>query len=409
MDQIVERFLKYISFDTKSDEESEACPSTEGQRTLGKELVKELKAMGLDNVRIDPHSYVYASLPQNAEDFPSIGLIAHMDTSPDLAGRCLHPKCFLYQGGDIPLNEEFTSRVSDFPFLKELIGQTLITTDGTTLLGADDKAGIAIIMTAVDFFIRHPEIPHGNVQIAFTPDEEIGRGSDLFDVKNFGADFAFTVDGGPIGGLEYETFNAASAKIKIQGKNVHPGSAKKIMINALEVAMDLHSLLPVQEKPQFTSGREGFFHLMTMEGSVEEAVLTYIIRDHDRENFEKRKKIMEDAVNDMNGKYGQRIFLEMKDSYYNMAEEIQKHPQILDLAKTAMKKAGVKPVIEPVRGGTDGSGLTFKGLPTPNLFTGGYNYHGRYELLSVDQMKKAKDVVIKIIEEAKGVHLGQDA
>ena len=409
MDKIVERFSKYISFDTKSDEKSDSCPSTEGQRILGEELVCELKELGLENAHIDKHSYVYATLPQNAEGFPSIGLIAHMDTSPDLEGKCQHPQIFVYQGGDIPLNEEFTSRVSDFPFLKELIGQTLITTDGTTLLGSDDKAGIAIIMTAVDDLIHHPEILHGPVQIAFTPDEEIGRGSDLFDVENFGADFAFTVDGGPIGGLEYETFNAASAKVRVQGKNVHPGSAKNIMVNALEVAMALHSLLPAQERPQFTSGREGFFHLISMEGSVEQADLTYIIRDHDRENFEKRKKMMEDAVDFMNRTYGQRIHLEMNDSYYNMAEEIQKFPQILDLVKKAMKKAGIKPVIEPVRGGTDGSGLTFKGLPTPNLFTGGYNYHGRYELVSVDQMKKAKELVVKIIEEAKGVHLDPDA
>ena len=409
MDKIVERFFKYISFDTKSSEESNSCPSTEGQRILGEELVRELKDLGLENAHIDKHSYVYATLPQNAEGFPSIGLIAHMDTSPDLEGKCQHPQIFVYQGGDIPLNKEFTSRVSDFPFLKELIGQTLITTDGTTLLGADDKAGIAIIMTAVDDLIHHPEISHGPVQIAFTPDEEIGRGSDLFDVENFGADFAFTVDGGPIGGLEYETFNAASAKVRVQGKNVHPGSAKNIMVNALEIAMALHSLLPAQERPQFTSGREGFFHLISMEGSVEQADLTYIIRDHDRENFEKRKKMMKDAVDFMNRTYGQRIHLEMKDSYYNMAEEIQKFPQILDLVKKAMKKAGIKPVIEPVRGGTDGSGLTFKGLPTPNLFTGGYNYHGRYELVSVDQMKKAKELVVKIIEEAKGVHLDPDA
>lgn len=409
MDKIVERFFKYISFDTKSSEESNSCPSTEGQRILGEELVRELKDLGLENAHIDKHSYVYASLPKNAEGFPSIGLIAHMDTSPDLEGRCLAPQCFVYQGGDILLNEEFTSRVSDFPFLKELIGQTLITTDGTTLLGADDKAGIAIIMTAVDDLIHHPEISHGPVQIAFTPDEEIGRGSDLFDVENFGADFAFTVDGGPIGGLEYETFNAASAKVRVQGKNVHPGSAKNIMVNALEVAMALHSLLPAQERPQFTSGREGFFHLMSMEGSVEQADLTYIIRDHDRTSFEKRKAFIREAVDFINKKYGQRVSLELTDSYYNMAEELLKAPEIIDLAKRAMKKTGIEPSIEPVRGGTDGSGLTFKGLPTPNLFTGGYNYHGRYELVSVDQMKKAKEVVVKIIEEAKGVHLNPDA
>lgn len=401
MEKLLERFLKYISFDTKSNEESPTCPSTEGQRLLANVLVEELKNLGLENAHVDENSYVYATLPANAEGFPSIGFISHMDTAPDLDGQCRNPQIVFYKGGDIPLNDKYTISLKDFPFLKSLEGQTLITTDGTTLLGSDDKSGIAIIMTAVDYLISQPEIPHGPVQIAFTPDEEIGRGSDRFNIEEFGADFAFTVDGGPIGGFEYETFNAASAKIKVQGKNVHPGSAKNIMVNAMEILMEIHSMLPVHEKPQYTSGREGFFHLISMEGSVEQATSSYIIRDHSRELFEQKKTLIQDIVDFLNKKYGQRIQLEIEDSYYNMAEEILKHPEIIELAKSAMKEAGVEPVIKPVRGGTDGSGLTFKGLPTPNLFTGGYNFHGRYELVSVDQMKKAVEVVVNIIKGAK--------
>ena len=399
MDKLKERFLRYIAMDTKSDEGSESCPSTPGQLALGEKLAAELRELGLEDVRQDEHGYVYATLPGNVETAPVIGFIAHMDTAPDLDGKCVNPQLIEnYEGGDIRLNEQYSLKVSEFPFLQDLIGQSLITTDGTTLLGADDKAGIAIIMTAMDYLIQHPEIPRGTIKIGFTPDEEIGRGADLFDVEAFGADFAYTVDGGPEGELEYENFNAASVKIHIQGKNVHPGSAKDIMRNALLIAMEIQSLLPVAERPEHTEGYEGFYLLDELHGTVDEAEIFYIIRDHDREKFEAKKKWLESVVTLLNQRYDNGIQLEITDSYYNMKEKIEPHIEIVELAERAMQDVGVTPKIKPVRGGTDGAKLSYMGLPTPNLFTGGYNYHGRFEFISYDTMQKAVEVLVKIAE-----------
>ena len=399
MDKLKERFLRYIAMDTKSDEGSESCPSTPGQLALGEKLAAELRELGLEDVRQDEHGYVYATLPGNVETAPIIGFIAHMDTAPDLDGKCVNPQLIEnYEGGDIRLNEQYSLKVSEFPFLQDLIGQSLITTDGTTLLGADDKAGIAIIMTAMDYLIQHPEIPRGTIKIGFTPDEEIGRGADLFDVEAFGADFAYTVDGGPEGELEYENFNAASVKIHIQGKNVHPGSAKDIMRNALLIAMEIQSLLPVAERPEHTEGYEGFYLLDELHGTVDEAEIFYIIRDHDREKFEAKKKWLESVVALLNQRYDNGIQLEITDSYYNMKEKIEPHIEIVELAERAMQDVGVTPKIKPVRGGTDGAKLSYMGLPTPNLFTGGYNYHGRFEFISYDTMQKAVEVLVKIAE-----------
>lgn len=399
MDKLKERFLRYIAMDTKSDEGSESCPSTPGQLALGEKLAAELRELGLEDVRQDEHGYVYATLPGNVETAPVIGFIAHMDTAPDLDGKCVNPQLIEnYEGGDIRLNEQYSLKVSEFPFLQDLIDQSLITTDGTTLLGADDKAGIAIIMTAMDYLIQHPEIPRGTIKIGFTPDEEIGRGADLFDVEAFGADFAYTVDGGPEGELEYENFNAASVKIHIQGKNVHPGSAKDIMRNALLIAMEIQSLLPVAERPEHTEGYEGFYLLDELHGTVDEAEIFYIIRDHDREKFEAKKKWLESVVALLNQRYDNGIQLEITDSYYNMKEKIEPHIEIVELAERAMQDVGVTPKIKPVRGGTDGAKLSYMGLPTPNLFTGGYNYHGRFEFISYDTMQKAVEVLVKIAE-----------
>lgn len=395
----LERFLKYISFDTKSDEENPSCPSTPGQLELGKELVQELIELGLQDAEQDEHGYVYATLPGNVEGVPTIGLIAHMDTAPDLDGKCIHPQIIEeYKGGDIPLNEEYSITEKEFPFLKELVGHKLITTDGTTLLGADDKAGITIIMSVLQYFAEHPEAAHGTIKVGFTPDEEIGRGADLFDVKKFGADFAYTLDGGPQGELEFENFNAASAKIHIQGKNVHPGSAKNIMVNSLRIANEIDTLLPVNEKPEYTEGYEGFFLLDSLQGTVDSTEMGYIIRDHSMEKFTAKKQLLQDIVDFLNKKYGKIITLEISDSYYNMREKIEPHMEIIDLAKRSMEEVGVVPDTSPIRGGTDGAQLSFKGLPTPNLFTGGFNYHGRFELLSVNMMDKAIETVIKILE-----------
>lgn len=398
MEKVIERFFSYIKMDTKSNEDSTTCPSTSGQLELGKKLVQELKDMGIENAHQDKDGYIYASLKGNAEGVKPMGLIAHMDTAPDLDGKCINPRILDYKGGDIKLNDEYTMTVKEFPSLKELEGQRLITTDGTTLLGADDKAGVTIIMETVKYYVEHPEIKRGDLKIAFTPDEEIGRGADLFDVEKFGADFAYTVDGGPIGELEYENFNAASARIEIKGKNVHPGSAKDIMINASLVAMELHSMLPVDQRPEYTSGYEGFFLLTDISGVVDECKLFYIIRDHSMEKFNKKKDLLEQAVAFINSKYGNIASLEMKDSYYNMREKIEPHMEIIDLAKEAFDQVGVIPNISPIRGGTDGSRLSYMGLPTPNLFTGGYNFHGRFEFLSIDQLEKAIEVVKKIVE-----------
>lgn len=394
----LKRFQKYISMDTKSNEENECCPSTPGQLELGKYLVKELSDMGL-KAEQDKHGYVYSAIPANTDKkVPAIGFIAHMDTAPDLGGKCVNPKVFMYKGGDIKLNDEYTMTVKDFPFLKELEGQEIITTDGTTLLGADDKAGITIIMGAIEYLLAHPEIKHGEIKIGFTPDEEIGRGADLFDVKNFGADFAYTVDGGPLGELEYENFNAASVKIEIQGKNVHPGSAKNMMVNSLSAARELENMLPEEQKPEYTEGYEGFIHLTSIEGSVDFTKMSYIIRDHFMESFLHKKELMKTAVDFLNKKYGNIIKMEIKDSYYNMKEKIEPHMEIIELAKKSMTDVGIEPHIVPVRGGTDGARLSFMGLPCPNLFAGGYNFHGRFELIPTKSIEKGIELVVKIAE-----------
>lgn len=398
MTKMLNRFLKYVSFETTSDEASETCPSTKRQLKLGNYLVEELSSLGID-AEIDENGYVYGKIPGRVKAKKTVGFIAHMDTAPDMTGKDVSPRIIeSYDGEDIKLNEEFTTSLKDFPFLKDLKGQTLITTDGTTLLGADDKAGIAIIISAVEELINDKDAKYGDIRIAFTPDEEIGRGADKFNVKDFGADFAFTVDGGPLGELEYETFNAASCKVKIQGKNVHPGSAKDAMVNSQLIAMEFNSMLPVNERPEYTEGYEGFSLLLNIEGSVESTSMSYIIRDHSREKFEARKKLFQDIADFLNRKYDDRIKIEIKDQYYNMREKLEDHMEIIDLAKTAFERSGVDPKIGPVRGGTDGSKLSFMGLPTPNLFTGGYNYHGRYELVSLDQMEKSKNIVKNIIK-----------
>lgn len=396
---MLERFLKYVKIHTTSDENSSTCPSTKIQLELAKELVIELEELGLDNVRQDKNGYVYARLKGNVENAKKIGFIAHMDTAPDLTGKDVKPRVIEnYDGKDIKLNEEFTTKVEDFPFLEELKGQTIITTDGTTLLGADDKAGIAIIMEAVKRISEDKNMKHGDVVVGFTPDEEIGRGADKFDVKGFGADFAYTVDGGGIAGFEYENFNAASCKVKIQGKNVHPGSAKDTMINSVLIAMELNSMLPVNQRPEYTENYEGFFHLISIDGSVEETSMSYIIRDHSREIFEEKKKLFKEIVSFLNKKYGKIVECDIEDTYYNMKEKILEHPEIIELAKKSIEDASLVPDISPIRGGSDGSKLSFMGLLTPNFFTGGYNFHGRYELVSLDYMEKAVEVLVNVIK-----------
>ena len=395
----LERFKRYIAIDTKSDENVTTCPSSKGQLTLGALLVEELHALGLTNAVQDPHGYVYASLSANIDTkVPVIGFIAHMDTSPDLDGKCINPRIFRYEGGDIRLNETYTMTVQDFPFLNKLVGEELITTDGTTLLGADDKAGITIIMGGIEYLLNHPEIKHGDIKIGFTPDEEIGSGADLFDVKKFGADFAYTIDGGEIGELEYENFNAASAKIEICGKNVHPGSAKNIMINSLRVAHKLENLLPVEQKPEYTEGYEGFFLLTGMSGTVEHTSMSYIIRDHSLAKFEQKKQLLQRAVDFLNAKYGSIVKADIKDSYYNMRQQIEPHREIIELAKRSMEELGIKPLIHPIRGGTDGARLSFMGLPCPNIFAGGFNFHGRFECIPTSSIRKGIELIVKIVE-----------
>lgn len=394
---IIERFKGYIAVDTKSDPHNESCPSTSGQLELGKTLVGELQAMGLEAFQ-DEHGYVYGTLESNVEkDVPVIGFIAHLDTAPDLDGTCTNPQVIQYKGGDIPLNDQYRLEVKEFPVLEELVGEELITTDGTTLLGADDKAGIAIIMDALQEIISST-VEHGTIKVAFTPDEEIGRGADLFDVEGFGADFAFTIDGGRVGELQYENFNAASADIVIQGKNVHPGTAKNIMVNSQEIAMELHSLLPPDQKPQYTQDYEGFYLLTHISGTVDETSLSYIIRDHSKEMFEEKKDLLREIVAFLNRKYPDSLELSMKDSYYNMREKVEPHKEIIDLAEKSMLELGIQPVIEPIRGGTDGSRLSYMGLICPNLFTGGYNFHGRFEFIPISAMKKGSALLQKIVE-----------
>lgn len=398
--ELKERFLKYVSFDTQSDESSESFPSTDKQLVLLKHLVEEMKSIGLTEVEMDKHGYVMGTIPasKGCENAPVIGFISHVDTAPDMSGKDVKPQIIdNYDGKDIKLNDELMMTVEDFPELSFFKGHTLITTDGTTLLGADDKAGVVEIMTAAEYLMSHPEIKHGKIRIGFTPDEEIGRGVDYFDVEKFGAKFGYTMDGGLEGELEYENFNAASAKLFVQGRNIHPGSAKGKMINALQVICDLHQMLPVNMRPEYTSDYEGFYLLISMEGAVESAKSAYIIRDHDRDLFEEKKVILQAAVDFMNKKYGSDIVkLEMKDQYYNMSQMVKPHPEVINKAIEAMKMADVKPKIQPIRGGTDGARLSYMGLPCPNIFAGGMNFHGKFEYTSLDSMHKAVQVIINL-------------
>ncbi len=407
MPSVKERFIKYIKINTESDRESETCPSTAVQFDLARVLESELRELGLQEISLDENCYLMATLPANTEKpLPVIGFIAHLDTSPDMSGENVNPQIIEnYDGGEIVLNPALDIRMTaaDFPELQKYAGQELITTDGTTLLGADDKAGVAVIMSAMAYLVEHPEMEHGRIRIGFTPDEEIGRGADKFDVKKFGAEYAYTVDGGEIGELEYETFNAAEALVTINGRNVHPGVAKNKMINALLLAMEFNAMLPVNERPEFTEGREGFIHLFLVRGSVEHAQMRYIIRDHDRALLEKRKQYMLDAATLLNRRYGEgRVGLEINDQYYNMREMIEPVYEIVETAHDAMLALGIEPKIVPVRGGTDGSRLSFMGLPTPNIFTGGLYGHGKYEILPTRSLERSVDVVLKIIELVAG-------
>ncbi len=398
--ELKERFLKYVAIDTQSSEESETFPSTGKQWTLLNLLVEEMKALGLTEVSIDKYGYAMGTIPasEGCGNAPVIGFLAHVDTSPDMSGENVRPRIIEnYDGSDIVLNNALTMRVADFPELKNFVGHTLIHTDGTTLLGADDKAGVAEIMTAAEYLLAHPEIRHGKIRIGFTPDEEIGRGVDFFDVKAFGADFAYTMDGGYEGELEYENFNAASAKIAIQGRNVHPGYAKNKMINAIEVACELNSLIPATERPQYTEGYEGFYHCVGLNGTVEQATISYIIRDHDADKFEQKKVWMWSIVDLLKKKYGEQVLtLTLKDQYYNMRKMVEPHPQVIELAKKAMTEAGVAPIVRPIRGGTDGARLSFMGLPCPNIFAGGMNFHGKFEYCSLDSMQRAMQVIVNL-------------
>ena len=398
MATVTERFLKYVSFDTKSDENSETCPSTPNQKLLGAALVEEMLEMGITDARMDENGYVYGTIPGNP-NLPTIGLIAHMDTSPDASGTDVKARIVEYTGEDILLNAEkdIWLRASDYPGMKKHIGKHLIVTDGTTLLGADDKAGVAEIMTAAEFLLR-ARMNHATVKIGFTPDEEIGRGADLFDVAGFGADYAYTVDGGSIGELEYENFNAAGAKVEIFGVNIHPGSAKDKMKNAQLIAMEFNALLPADQRPEHTEGYEGFFHLTDMQGDVEKATLYYIIRDHDFEKFEEKKELLVKAGEKLNEKYGNgSVCVSVKDSYFNMKQMIEPCMFIVERAKSAMEAVGITPSIQPIRGGTDGARLSFEGLPCPNLCTGGENFHSRFEYVPVEDMERIKDLLIQLM------------
>lgn len=403
MTTVLDCFLRYVRVDTGSDPDSSSHPSTPKQFDLAKVLVEELKALGLADASVDEHCNVMASLPANtARPVPAIGLIAHMDTSPDMSGSNVNPRIWEnYDGGDLVLNEELKIVLSprDFPELKHHRGETLITTDGTTLLGADDKAGIAEIMAALEFLREHPEIPHGPVKVAFTPDEEIGRGTDTFNLEKFGADFAYTLDGGEVGEVEYENFNAAGARVTFYGRNVHPGTAKNKMINSILIAAEFNALLPAAERPMHTEGYEGFFHLMEFSGTVEKTSLTYIIRDHDAARFEARKALMQNALAFIHQKYGEGTGeLTLRDQYRNMKEIILPVMHIVDTAKEAMRELGITPIDIPIRGGTDGAMLSYKGLPTPNLFTGGLNAHGKFECIPLESMEKAVQVIVRILQ-----------
>ncbi|MBP3473511.1 MAG: peptidase T [Alistipes sp.] len=400
--ELKDRFLKYVSFDTQSSEESTSFPSTDKQLVLLKHLAEEMRALGLQDVVVDKYGYTMGTIPasEGCENAPVIGFIAHVDTSPDMSGKDVKPHTIeCYDGGDIQLNGSLTMRVEDFPELKDFVGHTLIHTDGTTLLGADDKAGCAEIMTAAEYLMANPEIKHGKIRIGFTPDEEIGRGVDYFDVAAFGADFAYTMDGSAEGELEYENFNAASAVVEIQGRNVHPGYAKNKMINAIQVACELNELIPAVERPEHTEGYEGFYHCVGFNGTVENAKIAYIIRDHSSEKFEQKKVYMWSAVDLLQKKYGEGVLkLTLKDQYFNMRKMVEPHPHVIEKAMEAMRMADVEPKIKPIRGGTDGARLSFMGLPCPNIFAGGMNFHGKFEYCSLNTMQKATQVIVNLAE-----------
>ncbi len=401
--KLLERFLRYISIDTQSDPNSVTFPSTAKQFNLLRMLADELKSFGLEDAHMDEHGYVMATLPANTEkEVPVIGFLAHVDSSPDMAAANIKAQVTEnYPGGDVLLNRELGMymNVADFPELENYKGQTLITTDGTTLLSADDKAGIAEIMTAVEFLCQHPEIKHGTIKVGFTPDEEIGRGVDHFDVKKFGAQYAYTLDGGEIGELEYENFNAAFARVQIQGRNIHPGTAKGKMKNAILIGHEFNEMLPVFERPEHTEGYEGFFHITKFDGVVEQAEIQYIVRDHEKQLFEEKKQFMRDIAAFMNRKYGEgTIQLQLNDQYYNMREKVEPVYHIVAIAEKAMRELGIDPIIKPIRGGTDGSRLSYMGLPCPNIFAGGHNFHGKYEYIPLESMEKATQVILKVIE-----------
>lgn len=397
---LIDRFLHYVSLDTQSDELTNMTPSTPGQMKFARELAEELKRIGLSEITLDDNGYLMATLPANTDkDVPVIGFIAHLDTSPEMSGHHVSPRIVKsYDGNDIVLNAEknIVLRPAESPELLRYVGQDLIVTDGNTLLGADDKAGIAEIITAMEYLLAHPESKHGKIRVAFNPDEEIGLGAHKFDVAAFGADWAYTLDGGEIGELEYENFNAAVAKVSFCGRNVHPGAAKHKMLNSIRVANQYAIMLPRWETPEHTEGYEGFYHLISFEGSVENTVLTYIIRDHDRDRFERRKKELEHLVRKINNEFPGCVSIEIKDQYYNMREKVEPVMHIVDLAENAMKEVGVVPVVKPIRGGTDGAQLSFKGLPCPNIFAGGVNFHGRFEFVPIPSMEKATEVVVAI-------------
>ncbi len=403
MEQVLDRFLKYVVVDTQSDTDTGLTPSTPGQMIFAQNLANELKEIGLKDVSIDENGYVMATIPSNVDkDVPVIGFIAHMDTSPDFSGKHVKPRVIKqYNGGDITLNESegIVLSVADFPEVEKYVGQDIVTTDGTTLLGADDKAGVSEIVTAAEYLMQHPEIKHGKIRIGFTPDEEIGAGADHFDVKKFGAEFAYTLDGSEIGELEYENFNAAGAKVTINGRMVHPGYAKHKMRNSTRIANQLITMLPRHETPEHTDGYEGFYHLMSLNGDVEKTEMMFIIRDFKRDRFEDRKKEMEHLIRKINAEYGEGTAeVEIKDQYYNMREKVEPVMYVVDFAKQAMEEVGVKPIVKPIRGGTDGSRLSYMGLPCPNIFAGGHNFHGRFEFIPVQSMQKAVEVILKISE-----------
>lgn len=401
MEKILDKFLRYVAVETTSDPDSETQPSSIRQLDLLKMLHKELQNMGI-KAELDEYGYVMATIPSNVDkDIPAIGFIAHVDTSPDASGKDIKPQIIEnYGGGDILLNaeKELYLKVSEFPEMLQYVGNTLITTDGTTLLGADDKGGVAAIMCAVEYIMEHPEFKHGEIKIGFTPDEEIGRGVAKFDVKRFGAKYAYTIDGGEIGELEYENFNAAAAKIHVQGSNIHPGYAKDKMVNSMLIAMELNAMLPVEQRPEYTQGYEGFFHLTDITGTVEETTMGYIIRDHDRTKFEAKKELLTSVVEFLNKKYGDVVKIELKHQYYNMRQEVEPHYIIVEKAMKAYEMAGVKPKVQPIRGGTDGANLSFMGLPCPNIFVGGHNFHGKYEYVPLESMEKASEVILNIVK-----------